>query len=148
LKTVAKKSNSYINLNEKSKQYLFVSIARYETSKFDFSTLGLPGNLKLKKLDSKEVHKQLKNELQRSKSTIAREVKEELQMADSVDFGTSVIAASFPYTKTRIIKFVPRFLIVNKLKYNIILKEGDNASHEIYMKTNSEHRMQFMTRPA
>jgi hypothetical protein len=36
LKTIIKKSTSYINLNEKSKKKLFISIAKYETIQFDF----------------------------------------------------------------------------------------------------------------
>jgi hypothetical protein len=51
LKTIGKKSNSYMNLNEKSKKHLFMSIAKYETVKFDFKTLDLPGHIRMKKLD-------------------------------------------------------------------------------------------------
>jgi hypothetical protein len=43
---------------------------------------------------------------------------------------------------------VPRFVIINRLKYNIILREELEPNHEIYMKTNCDHEIQFMHRPA
>ena len=43
-----------------------------------------------------------------------------------MELGISIQKAPFPYQRTKVIKFVPRFYIINKLSVPIVIKEKNS----------------------
>ena len=98
----------------------------YVPTYFDIKTVGLSFCLRCDKLTPKTVSEH-KN---KDKYTI-REV------------GTFVTRCAKPYQKTKIVKFVPRFVIVNQLEMPVILTEAEVEDTEIYIEKQCSHNMEF-----
>jgi hypothetical protein len=107
-------------------------VDRYSEAKFDFKTLGLSGNVQIKKL---------KEERKKRDKTDGPKI---------IDIGTLLTSCQQPYQKTQIIKFVPRFILINKLDRHVVLREAGKQekgksedNYQIYLRQNVKHELKF-----
>jgi hypothetical protein len=105
----------YFNPGKAKKKSFAVKIDGYDWSqKFDISTVGIAGVCSLKREAKEEIKD---NFIKNNNSKL-------------IDFGVLIENLSDPYNKTKTVKFVPRYILVNMSNHPIIVKQMGDDCHK------------------
>ena len=105
---------------------LQVALDGYKESKsFHINTFGVSGTLKIKKLKEK---KKKNEEGKEEPYNLVDPSLDPLQTY--IEIGTYIGMCPHPYSRTKVIKFLPRYIIINKLDLPIVIKER-KSNHQI-----------------
>ncbi len=77
----------------------------------------------------------IKPELRDKEHRLDERLKDEEQ--NKLELGTHFSLCKHPYSKTKLIRFAPRYVIKNRLDLPIIIKEK-NSRHQIIVKTGED----------
>jgi len=97
---------------------LQISIDDYKQSKsFLINTLGVTGTIRIPKLKSKKKVKHLTNPIDPCLDPDNK----------YIELGTYIGMCPHPYSSTKVLKFQPRYIVVNRLDLPIVIKENNSG---------------------
>ena len=98
-----------------------IKIENYFTSQsFNVDTFGMSSSIRLNLKENKVIKKSHSIEMPKSAQR-PNEIEERL--FKHIELGTYMTTCPHPYSRTKMLKFVPRYFIINKLDVPIIIKE-------------------------
>ena len=117
-----------------------IKVHNYKKSKnFEINTFGVSGLIKLEEKKIKKNDPQDLNELEQQ--NIMDRVLDP-QNQKKLEIGTYISLCPHPFSKTKMIKFLPRYILKNKLDLPIVIKEFTQR-HQICILPNEEVYFNF-----
>ncbi|TNV88198.1 hypothetical protein FGO68_gene7808 [Halteria grandinella] len=109
-----------------------IEVEDYKISpNFEINTYGVSGTIKLKKK---------KGKITESSNFSALNIMDpslDAKNQNILEIGTYINVCPHPYTKTKLIKFLPRYIIINKLDIPLVIKEK-NSQHQVCLTQGEE----------
>lgn len=100
-----------------------IEVEDYKISpNFEINTYGVSGTIKLRKKKGKTTEASNFNALNLMDPSL------DAKNQNILEIGTYINVCPHPYTKTKLIKFLPRYIIINKLDIPLVIKEK-NSQH-------------------
>ena len=125
--SLAPKANAYVNLTAKSfaKQKIRIQIPGHEPSaSIDLKQSGTHGILAMQELEL--------------------DGKKGLESGNKIEVATSITQAGEPYVKTKVLRIVPRFVLVNRLTIPIVVQEPTQRLDQVCLPPRASMDYNFL----
>ena len=131
---VSPHQDEFFNPLSREKQKFSLKVDSYEWSEpFNITTVGIAGQIALKRSGTSSKNKNLEDD---------NEIK--IYNSNSLNFGVVITACSNPFSRTKAISIVPRYIIVNNTKNGIIIaQDHKKAVNQIKIGANEKKTYHF-----
>ena len=106
------------------------------SDKFSITAIGVTGALQLKKKPPKKEKKKKKIE-----EPDDQKIDYIKSVYDQLDFGVKIQMASAPFSRTKILSIVPRYIIANNLDFPFVYRQAASTKHQEFVPPNSHESL-------